>query len=148
MSGNSEFFALIIFDFSTAPEQPESEKNEKDISKAYQIFPDEVLGSGQFGIVYGGVHRTSGHSVAIKVCTLHTYAWKQKKKAALRSLHTVPKVHFLTKNRLRSFVRIRIFGIKNTILLFGQKCNFEIVCMAPWSLKNTLHGKCIFQHME
>ena len=118
MSGNSEFFALIIFDFSTAPEQPESEKNEKDISKAYQIFPDEVLGSGQFGIVYGGVHRTSGHSVAIKVCTLHTYAWKQKKKAALRSLHTVPKVHFLTKNRLRSFVRIRIFGIKNTILLF------------------------------
>ena len=118
LSGNSEFFALIIFDFSTAPEQPESEKNEKDISKAYQIFPDEVLGSGQFGIVYGGVHRTSGHSVAIKVCTLHTYAWKQKKKAALRSLHTVPKVHFLTKNRLRSFVRIRIFGIKNTILLF------------------------------
>ena len=121
LSGNSEFFALIIFDFSTAPEQPESEKNEKDISKAYQIFPDEVLGSGQFGIVYGGVHRTSGHSVAIKVCTLHTYAWKQKKKAALRSLHTVPKVHFLTKNRLRSFVRIRIFGIKNTILLFGRK---------------------------
>ena len=116
-----EHCALIWFDFSTAPEQPESEKNEKDISKAYQIFPDEVLGSGQFGIVYGGVHRTSGHSVAIKVCTLHTYAWKQKKKAALRSLQTVPKVHFLTKNRLRSFVRIRIFGIKNTILLFGRK---------------------------
>ena len=33
----------------------------------HQIFPDEVLGSGQFGIVYGGVHRTSGNSVAIKV---------------------------------------------------------------------------------
>ena len=28
-----------------------------DISQSYQIFPDEVLGSGQFGIVYGGVHR-------------------------------------------------------------------------------------------
>lgn len=26
----------------------------KDISTVYQIFPDEVLGSGQFGIVYGG----------------------------------------------------------------------------------------------
>ena len=52
----------------SAPEQPEpDDKHEKDISKAYQIFPDEVLGSGQFGIVYGGVHRTSGHAVAIKV---------------------------------------------------------------------------------
>ena len=30
-----------------------------DISQSYQIFPDEVLGSGQFGIVYGGVHRWS-----------------------------------------------------------------------------------------
>ena len=38
---------------------PEKEKEgrETEISKAYQIFPDEVLGSGQFGIVYGGVHR-------------------------------------------------------------------------------------------
>jgi hypothetical protein len=44
-----------------------AESKEKDISKLFQIFPDEVLGSGQFGIVYGGVHRTSGHSVAIKV---------------------------------------------------------------------------------
>ncbi|XP_022249184.1 serine/threonine-protein kinase D1-like isoform X1 [Limulus polyphemus] len=41
--------------------------NNKDISRMYQIIPDEVLGSGQFGIVYGGVHRTSGRSVAIKV---------------------------------------------------------------------------------
>lgn len=26
----------------------------KDISQIYQIFPHEVLGSGQFGTVYGG----------------------------------------------------------------------------------------------
>ncbi|XP_076360399.1 serine/threonine-protein kinase D1-like isoform X2 [Tachypleus tridentatus] len=44
--------------------QPESNK---DISRMYQIIPDEVLGSGQFGIVYGGVHRTSSRAVAIKV---------------------------------------------------------------------------------
>jgi hypothetical protein len=34
----------------------EKEGRETEISQAYQIFPDEVLGSGQFGIVYGGVH--------------------------------------------------------------------------------------------
>lgn len=26
----------------------------QDIASVYQIFSDEVLGSGQFGIVYGG----------------------------------------------------------------------------------------------
>lgn len=26
----------------------------QDISLLYQIFSDEVLGSGQFGVVYGG----------------------------------------------------------------------------------------------
>jgi protein kinase D len=25
-----------------------------DMGQVYQIFPDEVLGSGQFGVVYGG----------------------------------------------------------------------------------------------
>ncbi|MEE6523527.1 hypothetical protein FKM82_022470 [Ascaphus truei] len=33
----------------------------------YQIFPDDVLGSGQFGIVYGGKHRKTGRDVAIKI---------------------------------------------------------------------------------
>ena len=41
-----------------AGSEPGGEKTEApDISQSYQIFPDEVLGSGQFGIVYGGVHR-------------------------------------------------------------------------------------------
>ena len=67
---HSSSWPLSIF---SAPEQPEeATKQEKDISKAYQIFPDEVLGSGQFGIVYGGVHRTSGHVVAIKVSNIHS----------------------------------------------------------------------------
>ena len=60
-------FDLIFYVFSTPEHPEESNKQEKDISQAYQIFPDEVLGSGQFGIVYGGVHRTTGHVVAIKV---------------------------------------------------------------------------------
>lgn len=65
---------------SANSQQPQ---NEKDISQAYQIFPDEILGSGQFGIVYGGVHRTTGHAVAIKVIDKMRFPTKQE--AALKN---------------------------------------------------------------
>lgn len=54
-----------------------------DISQIYQIFPDEVLGSGQFGIVYGGVHRKSSRAVAIKVIDKLRFPTKQE--AALKN---------------------------------------------------------------
>jgi len=63
--------------------EKEKEGNETDISQAYQIFPDEVLGSGQFGIVYGGVHRISSGSVAIKVIDKMRFPTKQE--AALKN---------------------------------------------------------------
>ncbi|XP_072305025.1 serine/threonine-protein kinase D3-like [Eucyclogobius newberryi] len=43
------------------------EQQGQDISCVYQIFTDEVLGSGQFGVVYGGKHRETGRDVAIKI---------------------------------------------------------------------------------
>ncbi|XP_023225927.1 serine/threonine-protein kinase D3-like [Centruroides sculpturatus] len=58
--------------------QNESTNGSMDISQQYQIFPDEVLGSGQFGIVYGGVHRTSGRAVAIKVIDKQRFPTKQE----------------------------------------------------------------------
>uniref|UniRef100_A0A8C6UVG7 Protein kinase D4 n=1 Tax=Neogobius melanostomus TaxID=47308 RepID=A0A8C6UVG7_9GOBI len=45
----------------------------------YQIFTNEVLGSGQFGVVYGGTHRKSGRSVAIKVIDKSRFPTKQER---------------------------------------------------------------------
>ncbi|XP_070578611.1 serine/threonine-protein kinase D3-like isoform X2 [Ptychodera flava] len=53
-------------------------KKHEDISQLYQIFPDEILGSGQFGIVYGGVHRKTGRCVAIKVIDKLRFPTKQE----------------------------------------------------------------------
>lgn len=40
------FFPICTHDLALSTSQ--------DIATVYQIFPDEVLGSGQFGVVYGG----------------------------------------------------------------------------------------------
>ncbi|VDK53282.1 unnamed protein product, partial [Anisakis simplex] len=42
-------------------------QSEREFSQLYQIFVDEVLGSGQFGTVYGGIQRKSGKHVAVKL---------------------------------------------------------------------------------
>ncbi|XP_061099188.1 serine/threonine-protein kinase D3 isoform X2 [Conger conger] len=63
-----------------------------DVSSIYQIFADEVLGSGQFGIVYGGKHRKTGRDVAIKVIDKMRFPTKQESQlrnevAILQNLH-------------------------------------------------------------
>ena len=60
---------------SAKPTNSQQPQNEKDISQAFQIFPDEILGSGQFGIVYGAVNRNTGHAVAIKVIDTLRILW-------------------------------------------------------------------------
>uniref|UniRef100_A0A8C9TGZ3 Serine/threonine-protein kinase n=1 Tax=Scleropages formosus TaxID=113540 RepID=A0A8C9TGZ3_SCLFO len=49
-----------------------------DIGMVYQIFADEVLGSGQFGVVYGGKHRKTGRDVAVKVIDKLRFPTKQE----------------------------------------------------------------------
>ncbi|XP_077284832.1 serine/threonine-protein kinase D3 isoform X2 [Arctopsyche grandis] len=54
------------------------EERVTDMSQLYQIFPDEVLGSGQFGIVYGGIHKRTNRPVAIKVIDKLRFPTKQE----------------------------------------------------------------------
>ncbi|XP_055551373.1 serine/threonine-protein kinase D3 isoform X2 [Wyeomyia smithii] len=61
---------------STGGSEPEEKVT--DMSQLYQIFPDEVLGSGQFGIVYGGIHRKTHRTVAIKVIDKLRFPTKQE----------------------------------------------------------------------
>lgn len=67
----------------------------QDISTVYQIFPDEVLGSGQFGIVYGGKFLVS--------CTVMLKAEKKFRK--LESIWTVK--YFITE------ISYPVFNISN-----------------------------------
>uniref|UniRef100_A0A8C9WCD5 Serine/threonine-protein kinase n=1 Tax=Scleropages formosus TaxID=113540 RepID=A0A8C9WCD5_SCLFO len=75
-----------------------------DIGMVYQIFADEVLGSGQFGVVYGGKHRKTGRDVAVKVIDKLRFPTKQESQlrnevailqilVALRHLHFKNIVH-------------------------------------------------------
>jgi len=38
----------------------------------YQIFADEVLGSGQFGVVYGGMSMTANSTFSFGCCCAGT----------------------------------------------------------------------------
>eukprot|EP00096_Caligus_rogercresseyi_P000653 TRINITY_DN1112_c0_g1_i1.p1 TRINITY_DN1112_c0_g1~~TRINITY_DN1112_c0_g1_i1.p1 ORF type:complete len:471 (+),score=153.98 TRINITY_DN1112_c0_g1_i1:189-1601(+) len=57
--------------------------SEEKLSSSYQIFSDEILGSGQFGIVYAGSSRAKGTPVAIKV--IDKLRFPSKQEAALKN---------------------------------------------------------------
>ncbi|XP_047994235.1 serine/threonine-protein kinase D1 isoform X2 [Leguminivora glycinivorella] len=60
------------------PEASSSAERGAEMAQVYQIHPDEVLGSGQFGIVYGGLHRRTQQPVAIKVIDKLRFPTKQE----------------------------------------------------------------------
>ena len=66
------------------------------MGQLYQIFPDEVLGSGQFGVVYGGVHKKTKREVAIKVIDKLRFPTKQE--AQLKNEVAILQVCFFSKS--------------------------------------------------
>ncbi|GMR60037.1 hypothetical protein PMAYCL1PPCAC_30232, partial [Pristionchus mayeri] len=67
-------------------------QTEHEFSTLYQIFADEILGSGQFGTVYGGIHRKSGRHVAVKL--IDKLKFPPNKEDLLRTeVHILQKVH-------------------------------------------------------
>ncbi|XP_076463792.1 serine/threonine-protein kinase D1-like [Babylonia areolata] len=77
---------------NVSPNDENPADKQVDISQLYQIFPEDVLGSGQFGIVYGGRHRKTNREVAIKVIDKLRFPTKQEAQlktevAILQNLH-------------------------------------------------------------
>ncbi|KAF5406067.1 hypothetical protein PHET_00426 [Paragonimus heterotremus] len=66
--------------------------NETGVRALYEIFPDEVLGSGQFGIVYAGRHRKTQREVAIKV--IDKLRFPTKREAQLKNEVFILRVSF------------------------------------------------------
>ncbi|RXG54504.1 Serine/threonine-protein kinase D3 [Armadillidium vulgare] len=104
----------------------------KDISQIYQIFPHEVLGSGQFGTVYGGVHRKSGKPFAIKVIDKSRFPTKQE--AALKN-----EVSILQTIRHPGVVILeRMFETDERIFVVMEKLQGDMLEMILSSKKQRL----------
>lgn len=94
-----------------------------DISSQYQIFPDELLGAGQFGKVYGGVHRTSGRQVAVKV--IDKQRFPQKQEAQLKN-----EVQILQNIRYPGVVNLeRMFETPEQIFVVMEKLKGDMLEM-------------------
>ncbi|XP_023248530.1 serine/threonine-protein kinase D1 isoform X2 [Copidosoma floridanum] len=113
-------------------ESSEPEENITDMSQLYQIIPDEVLGSGQFGIVYGGVHRKTSRAVAIKVIDKLRFPTKQE--AQLKN-----EVAILQNLSHQSVVNLeRMFETPERIFVVMEKLKGDMLEMILSSEKGRL----------
>ncbi|KRX96980.1 Serine/threonine-protein kinase dkf-1 [Trichinella pseudospiralis] len=69
---------IIASSVENLEEMKRSQRVALEFSSLFQINQQEELGSGQFGTVFGGVHRSSGRRVAVKVIMKSRFGRKQK----------------------------------------------------------------------
>lgn len=108
------------------------EERKKDIASAYQVFPDEVLGSGQFGVVYAGVHRKKGYCIAIKVIDKRRFSSKHE--AALKN-----EVEILQSVKHPGVVHLEnMFETPDRIFIVMEKMDSDMLEMVLTSPKGRL----------
>ncbi|XP_055879880.1 serine/threonine-protein kinase D1-like isoform X5 [Biomphalaria glabrata] len=127
-----------------------------EISHLYQIIPEDVLGSGQFGIVYGGRHRKTNREVAIKVIDKMRFPTKQEAQLKieveiLKNLHHpgVVNLEQMFETNERIFVVMeKLKGDMLEMILSSPKGRLServskfLVSQILIALKH-LHSKCI-----
>ena len=146
----SEFVSSICTEKGEKQNSVDEKKHEakpkQDLSQLYQVFPDEILGSGQFGIVYGGVHRETGKEVAVKIVDKLRFPTKQATQlknevSILQDLHhqgVVNLYHFFeTPEKVNSdfFPLVSLCTRMDSIVLSGYSifCRItQIVCLDRW----------------
>ncbi|CAB3986942.1 serine threonine- kinase D3 [Paramuricea clavata] len=118
-------------------------KPKQDLSQLYQVFPDEILGSGQFGIVYGGVHRETGKEVAVKIVDKLRFPTKQATQlknevSILQDLHhqgVVNLYHFFETPEKVKFSIFSLFVV-NSI----DSCSYYIIYFKIFVVMEKLKG--------
>uniref|UniRef100_A0A914UV16 protein kinase C n=1 Tax=Plectus sambesii TaxID=2011161 RepID=A0A914UV16_9BILA len=94
-------------------------------TELYQVLCDRTLGSGQFGTVYGGVHRQSGRDVAVKVIAKDRFSKKTGGAETLKS-----EVAILQAISHSGIIRLEsMFETKDKIFVVMEKMNGDMLEM-------------------
>uniref|UniRef100_A0A0N5BBM5 Protein kinase domain-containing protein n=1 Tax=Strongyloides papillosus TaxID=174720 RepID=A0A0N5BBM5_STREA len=111
-------------------------RSEQEFSQLYQIFADEILGSGQFGTVYGAIHRKTGKHVAVKL--IDKLKFPSNKEAALRT-----EVEILQKVKHHGVVEFQqMLETHDRIFVVMEKLKGDMLEMILSSEKGRLNERC------
>uniref|UniRef100_A0A915EHX5 Protein kinase C n=1 Tax=Ditylenchus dipsaci TaxID=166011 RepID=A0A915EHX5_9BILA len=95
-------------------------------SQLYQVLREKVLGSGQFGTVYGGIHRQSGREVAVKVIAKDRFS--KKSNAGVETLKS--EVAILQAVDHQGIIKLEsMFETKDKIFVVMEKMNGDMLEM-------------------